>query len=55
MKIKSPEKEKKAFNNQNPVVQAILKTTADRQDPEGSYTGRPVGPPQKPTQDADDL
>lgn len=37
------------------IVQNILDIPPSPADPEGSYTGRPVGEETKPVQDADDL
>lgn len=37
------------------VVQAIIDQPPSPTDPQGSYTGRPAEPGEKPVQDADDL
>ena len=39
----------------NPVVRQILKQQRSGTDPQGSYTGAPLDPWEKPVQDADDL
>lgn len=42
---------------EKPMEQARAMTdfSSDQTDPQGSYTGRPVDPLEKPVQDADDL
>lgn len=40
---------------ENPVVRAIVNQPPSNTDPNGSYTGKPVHPDEKPQQDADDL
>lgn len=36
-------------------VKAMLDFSSDKTDPQGSYTGRPTNPREKPVQDVDDL
>jgi hypothetical protein len=47
---------KKNKNSEN-VIEKVVKNEiyTSKSDPEGSYTGVPVSPSQKPVQDADDL
>jgi hypothetical protein len=37
------------------VNQIVASIHADKNDPEGAYTGTPLNPHEKPVQDADDL
>ena len=37
------------------AVQAALRRRPSPTDPQGSYTGRPANPDERPVQDADDL
>lgn len=47
---------KNAEKVQNPSrVQEMLKNKASHNDPNGSYTGVPLDPREKPVQDSDDL
>ena len=49
---------KKGVNN-SPRVNAVINAMVDREtlktDPNGSYTGKPLDPHEKPVQDQDDL
>lgn len=51
------EKNKKqcSMENMQKLVESIIEMPPSDTDPEGSYTGRPVDPLEKPIQDADDL
>lgn len=55
--IKNHDKKQKSAHSaiQNSAVRAIVQQPPSPTDPNGSYTGRPANPNERPTQDADDL
>ncbi len=50
-------KEKRFISSKDPMVKAMSMTNCQsaKTDPQGSWTGVPADPEEKPVQDADDL
>lgn len=55
MKNKDRKNIKKAQDKANSATQAFISPESFKNDPQGSYTGRPKNANEVPTQDADDL
>jgi hypothetical protein len=43
------------MDTKNRVAKVIQSVSPSKDDPNGSYTGKPLKPGEKPVQDADDL
>jgi hypothetical protein len=43
------------MDTKNRVAKILQSITPVRDDPSGSYTGKPIDPTEKPVQDSDDL
>jgi len=48
-------KQKKPCKDKRPAPQEMTRFAAPETDPQGSWTGHPADPREKPVQDADDL